>query len=58
MATRKRKNPKPKGADRTLVRQLATKYKEDMIIAWHCSGGVLDGERLSREALGQRLGVS
>lgn len=58
MATRKRKTAKPKGADRAIVKLLANKYKEDMIISWHCSGGVLDGERLSREALGRRLGVS
>lgn len=58
MATRKRKRTRPKGAAEALVRQLGVKYKEDMIIAWHCSGGVLNGERLSREALGGRIGVS
>ena len=58
MATRKRKTSKPKGADQALVKLMGNKYKEDMIISWHCSGGVLDGERLSREGLGRRLGVS
>ena len=58
MAARKRKRTKPKGASEALVRQLGVKYKEDMIISWHCSGGVLNGERLSREDLGRRIGVS
>lgn len=38
--------------------QLSLKYKQEMILAWHCNGEVLDGQRISRKQLAQKLQVT
>ena len=49
--------PKPKDTGK-LFKTLSLKYKEEVVLSWHCSGGVVCGERLTLKDLAVRIELS
>ena len=46
------------GQKESVEQSLSLKYKQDAILIWYCNGGVLDGKRVSRKQLAERLGLT
>ena len=55
--TKPSKSPrKPKASpDARLLQSLSMKHKEEVVLSWHCSGGVVCGERLALKDLATKL---
>lgn len=43
------------GPDARLLQSLSMKHKEEVVLSWHCSGGVVCGERLALKDLAIKL---
>lgn len=57
-ATTKPKTKKASEEKESIDQTLALKYKQEVILAWHCNGEVMDGKRISRKQLAEILDVS
>lgn len=55
--TKPSKSPRePKASpDARLLQSLSMKHKEEVVLSWHCSGGVVCGERLALKDLATKL---
>lgn len=58
VATRRRAAKAKDLDEAALLENLSIKHKEEAITVWYCTNGLLDGEKVSRDELCQKLGLT